>query len=466
MKKKLISVLILAALFVCLLPASAFAEAAIGDLLPGNYMCIECDNYVKVRLLGYEEGRSVAVGTYFHAAHIECVKGHKFDLDFRCFNERDGIFPVTYEQLSAESDHDPAVYHKAICVCGHYEFRGHNYGELVDGSRTCSDCGYVQTCDHTPLCEDFVCPVCNETVKGAGHDTELEHDFDNHWARCTKCGNIIGSAEAHKWDEGVITQEPTCMISGIKKFTCTVCGAIDQHDIEGDHDYKDSHDADNHYQECSVCHDKINVEAHKWDDGVITQEPTCMISGIKKFTCTVCGAVDQRDIAGDHDYKDAHDENEHYQECSVCHDKINREAHKWDDGVVTQEPNCLVSGIKKFTCTVCGAVDQRDIVGDHDYKDAHDENEHYQECTVCHDKINAEAHKFEWKIDKAATTSAEGKKHEECSVCGYAKDPVTVPKLAPDAKPKTGDSSAVWFILLISSAGAAAIVLRGKRKLS
>lgn len=124
MKKKLISTLILAAILICLLPASAFAEAAIGDLLPGVYICRECDNFVKVRLIGYEEGKVTENGRYMHIVHVECVKGHSFDLNLSCFNESDGTYPVTYEQLSAESDRDPAVYHKAICVCGHYEFRG------------------------------------------------------------------------------------------------------------------------------------------------------------------------------------------------------------------------------------------------------------------------------------------------------------------------------------------------------
>ena len=86
---------------------------------------------------------------------------------------------------------------------------------------------------------------------------------------------------------------------------------------------------------------------------------------------------------------------------------------------------------------------------------------HYQECSVCHDKKDVEAHKFVWKIDRAATTTKEGEKHEECSVCGYKKAPVSIEKLSPAAKPRTGDASIVWLVLLVST-----VVLYTKRKLA
>lgn len=35
-------------------------------------------------------------------------------------------------------------------------------------------------------------------------------------------------------------------------------------------------------------------------------------------------------------------------------------------------------------------------------------------------------HTFEWKVDKEATETATGLKHEECSVCGYKRNENTV----------------------------------------
>lgn len=203
---------------------------------------------------------------------------------------------------------------------------------------------------------------------------------------------------------------------------------------------------------------------HTWDNGVVTDPGTCLAPGSMKYTCTACGETKAESITGNHDYKYAHDADDHYQECSVCGDKKNVEAHKWNEGVVTQEPNCLVSGIIEYTCTVCGAKDCNDLVGEHDYKDAHDADNHYQECSVCGDKKDIEAHKLVWKIDREATTSKEGEKHEECSVCGYKKAPVRIAKLSPSEKPKTGDSSFVWAAILLVSGCALPAMLYIKRR--
>ena len=58
-----------------------------------------------------------------------------------------------------------------------------------------------------------------------------------------------------------------------------------------------------------------------------------------------------------------------------------------------------------------------------------DENNHWHECTVCGDKLGEEAHDFEWVIDKEATKTETGSKHEECSVCGFEKPAVDIPCL-------------------------------------
>ena len=291
---------------------------------------------------------------------------------------------------------------------------------------------------------------------------------------CPKCGKETlreMSAQEIKKDARLFTPQERMELNlqtvCIHVYTCTACGETKAESITGEHDYKDAHDAYNHYQECSVCGDKKNVEAHKWNEGVVTQEPNCLVSGIIEYTCTVCGAKDCNDLEGDHDYRDAHDADNHYQECSVCGDKKNIEAHKWDEGVVTDPGTCVTPGSVKYTCTVCSETKTESITGEHDYKDAHDKDNHYQECALCHDKKDVEAHKFVWKIDRAATTTKEGEKHEECSVCGYKKAPVSIEKLSPAAKPRTGDASIVWLVLLVSTgSAAAAVTLYTKRKLS
>ena len=56
-----------------------------------------------------------------------------------------------------------------------------------------------------------------------------------------------------------------------------------------------------------------------------------------------------------------------------------------------------------------------------------DGNSHWKVCTVCGVKSDAEEHSFQWVIDKEATETTAGEKHEGCTVCGYSKETVTIP---------------------------------------
>ena len=48
-------------------------------------------------------------------------------------------------------------------------------------------------------------------------------------------------------------------------------------------------EADSHWQECSCGH-KTNAEAHQWNQGTVTKEPTESAEGEKTYTCVICGA--------------------------------------------------------------------------------------------------------------------------------------------------------------------------------
>ena len=58
----------------------------------------------------------------------------------------------------------------------------------------------------------------------------------------------------------------------------------------------------------------------------------------------------------------------------------------------------------------------------------YDETNHWHECE-CGNKADITAHNFKWIIDKEATTAEKGSKHEECTVCGYKKAAVDIPKI-------------------------------------
>ena len=97
-----------------------------------------------------------------------------------------------------------------------------------------------------------------------------------------------------------------------------------------------------------------------------------------------------------------------------------------------------------------------------------DADNHWHECP-CGDRKDTAAHSFKWVIDKEATATTRGSKHEECTVCGYKKAAVEIPATGSAAKPSdqpdksgnttspnTGDSSnpVLWSALLFISGGA------------
>lgn len=85
----------------------------------------------------------------------------------------------------------------------------------------------------------------------------------------------------------------------------------------------------------------------------------------------------------------------------------------------------------------------------------YDKVNHWHECT-CRDKTEVAPHTMKWVIDKRATSTEKGSKHEECSVCDYRGAAVELPvteNIADPIIPQTGDTSNVglWISLLTLS---------------
>lgn len=79
-----------------------------------------------------------------------------------------------------------------------------------------------------------------------------------------------------------------------------------------------------------------------------------------------------------------------------------------------------------------------------------DANSHWHECADCGDKLDEASHTFEWVIDKEATETNAGSKHERCTVCGYEKAAVEIPA----TNPNTGvDGNLPLWIFLSAAAG-------------
>ena len=205
-----------------------------------------------------------------------------------------------------------------------------------------------------------------------------EHSFgdwskldDEYHHRFCVCGTE--QKEMHKWDEGTVTTAPTHTEKGVKTFKCTVCEATKAEEIPTltDHSYgewtKRDNDDEYHYRTC-VC-GNTQKEAHKWDEGVVTVEPTEDKDGTRTFTCKVCGAT--KDVVEPyhvHDYDKDFDNvkwsanaSYHWKKCA-CGEIAYKGAHVSSDWIVDGYPNPVSIGMMHKECVICGYVLAREIL--------------------------------------------------------------------------------------------------------
>ena len=336
----------------------------------------------------------------------------------------------------------------------------HDYGS----DNICDTCGYDKTVPHThnltlvpakaPTCTEkgntayYTCDGCDkwfEDATGAseitdktsvilaatGHSaSDWKSDNTDHWKECTVvgCGVIIeGSKAAHTAGEWIIDTPATATTSGSKHKECTVCGytmATETISATGGGEHTHSYgsewknDADNHWHECS-CGDKKDTAAHTAGEWIIDTPATATTSGTKHKKCTVCGYT-----------------------------------------MATE------------TIPATGGGEHTHSYGS-DWKN--DATNHWHECS-CGDKADKAAHDFKWVVDKEATATQKGSKHEECKVCGYKKAAVEIPatgtptepgKPTDSDSPQTGDNSnmILWIALLFVSGGVViGIIVYSKKK--
>ena len=128
-----------------------------------------------------------------------------------------------------------------------------------------------------------------------------------------------------------------------------------------------------------------------------------------------------------------YDETNHWHECE-CGNKADITAHTFKQ-IIDKEATATEKGSKHEECTVCGykkaAVDIPKIDShNHNYGTEwkYDSTNHWHECEDGN-KADITAHNFKWIVDKEATATEKGSKHEECTVCGYKKTAVDIPAI-------------------------------------
>ena len=189
----------------------------------------------------------------------------------------------------------------------------------------------------------------------------------------------------------------------------------------------------NHWRDCidPGCPDRV-----RWYNGPHVYDNDA------DTTCNTCGYV--RSIHT-HTYGDwRKDGTNHWHECT-CGDKTDVAEHSFGEWTVTKEASTTEPGSKTRSCSACGFEETLEIpVLSHTHSYGTDwknnETSHWHECT-CGDKADMAAHSFRWIIDRAATATQKGSKHEECTVCGYRRAAVEIPATGTTTGGTTGGGS-------------------------
>lgn len=92
-----------------------------------------------------------------------------------------------------------------------------------------------------------------------------------------------------------------------------------------------------------------------------------------------------------------------------------------------------------------------------------DENGHWLTC-ACGEKLEQSGHTFAWMVDREATDTQAGQKHQQCTVCGYQLPAVEI--AAGTTAPKTNDEAnmALWAMLMLTIGGGLVCVWMRERK--
>ena len=252
---------------------------------------------------------------------------------------------------------------------------------------TCTKCGATQTeeiaatghqhteirdakeaeCETTGYTGDTYCIDCNKKLKegkeiaATGHqNTEVRNAKEATCKEtgytgdtyCLKCEKKISTGteiakKPHTWNTGKVTTAPQCEKEGVKTYTCTKCGATKTEEVEATgHQHTEIRNAKEAECEttgytgdtyCTDCNKKlkegvvIELTGHQNIEVRDAVEATCKKAGYTgDIYCLKCGKQISTGI------------------------EIPAKAHSWGTGKITKPASYTKTGIKTYTCKICG----------------------------------------------------------------------------------------------------------------
>lgn len=363
----------------------------------------------------------------------------------------------------------------------------------------------------TLLSSIFILSSCGGNDHTHNYSIAWVKDGSYHWQACSGCEDIRNKAE-HDWNSGVVTLPPTNTSEGERTYTCNTCGhtRVESIPILGVHEHTFSESwssNETHHWHAATCEhssEKKDNGEHNWSSGVVTTEPTTASTGVKIFTCQLCGKTKTEDVpkieeghahvynqkntnkkyissvatctekatyfysctcglkgtetfeygeASGHQYSSAWSYNDtnhwHAATCKHSSEKKDNSGHDWDSGVVTTEPTTTSKGVKTFTCEICNNTKTEDIptleeVHSHVYNQRNTDDAYLNSEATCTAKAtyfyscscglkgtetfeygSLAAHTFTLYISNGnATCTKDGTKTSTCEVCKTAIDEI------------------------------------------
>ncbi len=388
-----------------------------------------------------------------------------------CKDCNTGYFEATQEALGHNPDKEaPTCTEDVICT------RCNEILEVAIGHTnvwaTCTTPHYCSTCqeefnpanghsfnaDDVPDCtRDKYCVVCQYVeAEALGHNPDREAPTCTEHVCCTRCPAVLELATDHTYNNengATCTEDYYCITCGEifaeslghfptystahceNENLCIRCGELLEAAVG--HDYQsevfaepDCYRDGEIYHACTRCGDSYTEIQPQLEHDPVLQEgrpSTCTQQGyIGATVCSLCGTVlaPQASLPlGDHIDQNADGA------CDAC--GFSEECiHAWSEGVINPLPTCTESGVKTFTCSVCGETKTESV----------DAEGHNHQATVtaptcteqgytthkCHcgdsyvtDKTDALGHTEETVFGKAATCTEAGLTDgKKCSVCG------------------------------------------------